>query len=118
MASHFTASDDYLDCKSVELGTGGDLVQRRCWLKRPIQKRSSDADCASTTTKGGSKTCDNGKKEDGGKRRRHEKRKYLPPNADKRYPSQYVLEYLDQDLEEVHAKLRKDWFCMDTECNR
>ena len=108
----YLASEDYLDCKSVELAVGGDLVQRRCWLKRPIQRRS-DSDCSSSSS--GAKSCDGAKSN---KRVNHEKRKYLRPTSQKRYPSHYVLEYLDQNVEEVHAKLRKDWFCMDAECNK
>ena len=127
---------------------GGDYVQRRCWLKRPILKKS-DADCSSSSSsssaanapstssannsdqseaRDGLKSCetpaasdvkDNAKKEEEEKKlENHEKRKYQSPKSKKWFPSQYVLEYLDQDQEEVHAKLRKDWFCMDKECNR
>jgi hypothetical protein len=41
-----------------------------------------------------------------------------PDKPERAYPSQFVLDYLGQIPEEVHIKLRKDWFCMDSECNR
>ena len=128
-------SEEYLDCKSVELG--GDQVQRRCWLKSPRPKKAADkppvddaaadAACASSGSadathakacSGGNVSADVDDLDDEENVKKLEKRKYFSPNPVKWFPSQYALEYLNQDPEEVHAKLRKDWFCMDSECNR
>ena len=113
------ASEKYFDCKSVEVK--GDLVQRRCWLK---SSTSNKENCSPSFTKA------TGTNQDGDSTRVYdidddnvqleasrsrEKRKYF---ATKSYHSNYALDYLDQDVEQVHAKLRKDWFCMESDCNR
>ena len=105
---------------------GDDLVQRRCWLKPPQSSSSSDGRCSSSFSKATGTSAESAcvvsandqfdNNNDFERPNRPEKRKYF---VDARSPDfQYALEYLDQDVEEVHAKLRKDWFCMDSECNR
>ena len=116
------------------------MVQRRCWLKpssfssssssssSPSSSSSSsksDGQCSSSFTKAtgtaqsacGVTSDDNFDDDDDNEASsRHEKLKYYSDSRSNRF--QYALEYLDQDVEEVHAKLRKDWFCMDLECSR